>query len=80
MPIGTQFALELTLVDYSLAEFWRHRENIVAKNCKHQKAQFHSTQQLGKQAPIELWHCPVCNSTFAKKSEHKCKPKKNNFA
>jgi len=33
--------------------------------CRHESARFHSIQRLGKQAPIELWHCPACRSTIA---------------
>ena len=33
--------------------------------CKHERARFHSIQRLGNQPPVELWHCPSCNSTIA---------------
>ena len=33
--------------------------------CKHQRARFHSIQRLGKQPPVELWHCPACKSTIS---------------
>jgi hypothetical protein len=33
--------------------------------CAHEHARFHSVQRLGRLPPIELWHCPTCNSTVA---------------
>ncbi|MFH1730046.1 MAG: hypothetical protein ABIF82_00165 [Planctomycetota bacterium] len=33
--------------------------------CRHQRARFHSIQRLGKQPPVELWHCPACKSTIS---------------
>ena len=33
--------------------------------CYHEKARFYGSQQLGKQPPVELWHCPTCKSTVS---------------
>jgi len=39
--------------------------------CKHERAEFHSIQRLGKLPPVELWHCPACNSTISAPMLHK---------
>ncbi len=36
--------------------------------CAHERARFHSVQQLGKLPPVELWHCPTCRSTVSAQS------------
>ncbi|MFH1730044.1 MAG: hypothetical protein ABIF82_00155 [Planctomycetota bacterium] len=36
--------------------------------CKHVRARFHGVQRLGKQPPVELWHCPACKSTVSGES------------
>jgi len=36
--------------------------------CKHKRARFHGVQRLGKQQPVELWHCPACKSTLSAES------------
>ncbi|MFO7900747.1 MAG: hypothetical protein R6V58_17010 [Planctomycetota bacterium] len=35
------------------------------EHCTHDNARFHSIQRLGTLPPVELWHCPDCNSTFS---------------
>ena len=36
--------------------------------CSHERARFHSVQRLGRLPPVELWHCPTCNSTISAES------------
>jgi len=36
--------------------------------CSHERARFHSVQQLGRLPPVELWHCPSCKSTISAES------------
>jgi len=36
--------------------------------CSHERARFHSVQQLGRLPPVELWHCPACKTTLAAES------------
>jgi len=42
--------------------------------CGHERARFHSVQQLGRLPPVELWHCPTCKSTLAAESIGKARP------
>jgi len=33
--------------------------------CSHERARFHSVQQLGRLPPVELWQCPDCHNTVS---------------
>lgn len=38
------------------------------ERCRHDRARFHGVQRLGKQPPVELWHCPTCKGTLSAES------------